>query len=247
MAGQDKPTPVSAMLSESCVVELDDSYYDEENDTEMLDPQQPSHEGYRYGNHNLQFSQLNDLVQDHTAASAAAIRPTRPYNNSRSPDENISRALFSPLRTYIEVRVSEWPISSHYCCPCDIGEADCEVIEIRAPKDSGEGITKDVFIQQVSEAMYGRVADAEENNEDTRYRIGGEDDRPVIEQFDYMIQCGHSDEVNIMGHIFALTKGISPKSQCEKVSSYIGGTGGNQVNSQGWEMMRNVGNMRPAL
>ncbi|KAI1647389.1 uncharacterized protein F4817DRAFT_106992 [Daldinia loculata] len=238
MAGQGKPTPASAMFSEPYVVELDDSYYHEENDPEMLDPQQPNHEGYRYGNHNLQFSQLNDLVQSHTAAPAAAIKRTRPYNDCHSrelhnehqraiwqhirdqaeADANIPKALFSPPRTYIEVRVSEWPISSHYCCPCDIEETDCEVIEIRAPKDSGEGITKDIFIQQVSEAMYGRAVDAEENNEGTRYRIGGEDDRPVIEQFDYMIQGGHSSEVNIMGHIFALTKGISPKPQYEKAT-----------------------------
>ncbi|KAI0847198.1 hypothetical protein F5Y00DRAFT_122765 [Daldinia vernicosa] len=238
MAEENKPTPTSIMLSEPHVVELDDSYYDEENDPEIIDPQQPSHEGYREGNHIFRFSRLDDLVQSHTAACAAAIRRTRPYNDCHSrelhnerqraiwqqirtqaeADENIPRALFSPPRTYIEVRVSEWPISSHYCCPCDIAETNCEVIEIRAPKDSGDGITKDIFIQQVSDAMYGRAADAGENNEGIKYWIGGEDDRPVIEQFDYMIQGGNSGEVHIMGHIFALTKGISPKAQYEKAS-----------------------------
>ncbi|OTB18603.1 hypothetical protein K445DRAFT_314480, partial [Daldinia sp. EC12] len=229
-----QPTGTSSPSSETYVVESDDCY-SEENDPEMLDPQQPDHEGYTYGNHNFQFSQLNDLIRTHTAASAAAIRPDSPYNSCDSRElhnksqravwqeilnqakaaENIPKALFSPPRTYIEVRVTEWPIVGHYCCPCDINETACEVIEIRAPKESENGITKGMFIQQISNAMYGRTAKADESDEGANYRIGSEDDRPVIEQFDYKIHQKDSDKEKIMGHLFALTKGLSPKLQHE--------------------------------
>ncbi|KAI1390499.1 uncharacterized protein F4822DRAFT_426347 [Hypoxylon trugodes] len=214
------------------VIPLDDSYYkDDQNDPEMLDPQTTSDEGYREGIHNFQFSRLNKLVETHTAATVAKIKAKKPYNNYHSrdahnkhqrviwqgireaaqADHDIPNALFSPPRTYIEVRVSQWPLSSHYCCPCDIDENECEVIEIRAPKDSDDGITKDMFIQKVSEALYGQASDTN-NAGISSYSIGGEEDRPVIERFDYMIQGGGSgDGVNIMGHIFALTKGIRPK------------------------------------
>ncbi|KAI8957044.1 hypothetical protein F5Y11DRAFT_352957 [Daldinia sp. FL1419] len=69
-------------------------------------------------------------------------------------------------------RVSEWPFPGHYCRPCDIDEDDCEVVEIRAPKDSERGITKDMLIQQVSEAMYGKATHAEKDDEGGKYKIG---------------------------------------------------------------------------
>ncbi|KAI2463393.1 hypothetical protein F4781DRAFT_437455 [Annulohypoxylon bovei var. microspora] len=228
-----QPTSINQSLFEPHVFELDDDYYqDDANDPDMLDPQSSRADGYSEGIHDFRFDKLNELIKTQAAESAATIRPDKPYNNYRSrelhnthqraiwqrvreqaeADNDIPTALFSPPRTYIEVRVSKWPLSGHYCCHCDIDETDCEAIEIRAPRDSPNGIMKDMFIQHVSDALYGRAPEAVDDGERGRYRIGDENDRPVIEQFDYMIQ-GSSPEnvVNIMGHIFALTKGIVPK------------------------------------
>ncbi|KAI1407653.1 hypothetical protein F5Y13DRAFT_124184 [Hypoxylon sp. FL1857] len=222
----------SAPLNGNAAAELDDDYYEyDENDPEMLDPQSREDAGYLEGEHDFRFKKLNELIQARITEPAATIRPDKPYNNVPSRelhnkqqrviwqrireeannDDGIPTALFSPPRTYIEVCVSEWPRMYHYCCPCDIADTACEVIKIRAPRDSKDGITKDMFIQQVSEAFYGRDTGEGNEGEGDGYRIGGEDDRPVIDNFDYMIQ-GSSPEgkANIMGHIFALTRGIVP-------------------------------------
>lgn len=218
------------------MVETNDNDHQEDaNDLEMLDPQSDRVYGYRQGTHDFRFEKLGELIKTHTASSAAKVKSDKPYNSYQSrelhnkhqrsvweqireeaqADNNIPAALFSPPRTYIQVRVSQWPISSHYCCPCDIEEKDCEVIEIRAPKNSPDGITKDIFIRQVSDAFYGRNPDADEAGGGGSYKIGDEDDRPVIEDLDYMIQSSNDTGPGvtcIMGHIFALTKGIIPKS-----------------------------------
>ncbi|KAI0884037.1 uncharacterized protein GGS22DRAFT_164712 [Annulohypoxylon maeteangense] len=222
-----QPTFINQSSIEPHVVEDDE---DDANDPEMVDPQDTKAIGYLQGIHDFRFESLDRLVQNNTAISATATRPDKPYNDYQSRelhnehqrtiwqrireqaevDDDIPTALFSPPRTYIEVRVSKWPVSDHYCCPCDIEEDDCEVIRIRAPKESPDGITKDMFIREVSDALYRRTPGEDGDSESSGYRIGDEDDRPVIERFDYMMQGGEDpdDAVHIMGHIFALTKGI---------------------------------------
>ncbi|KAI1090784.1 hypothetical protein F5B19DRAFT_494056 [Rostrohypoxylon terebratum] len=233
----DQSTSISQSMAEPYVVEKsDDSYQDDANDPEMLDPQNTQAYGYHQGAHDFRFQKLGELIKTHTAASATKIRAEKPYNDYQSrelhnehqrsvwqkireeaeADSNIPTALFSPPRTYIQVLVSRWPLSGHYCCPCDIEEEACEVIEIRAPKDSPDGITKDIFIRKVSDAFYGRAPGAaDEATRNDSYKIGDEDDRPVIEELTYMIQSRDSmdpDVVSIMRHIFALTRGIIPKT-----------------------------------
>ncbi|KAI6085147.1 hypothetical protein F4821DRAFT_241260 [Hypoxylon rubiginosum] len=194
------------------------------------------------GLHYLYLKALGKLITVHTEAAAAAIRDIKPYNNYRSrvihnaqqraiwqrirseaaADDDIPVALFSPPRTHVDVRIAEWPRPYHFCCPCDIEEGYCEVIRIRAPNDSEHGITKDMFVQQVGEALYGRDPDADRDarsqqlESDTQgtghdgYKIGGEEDRPVIDMFTYM--RGHGSKAGggepLMGPIFALTRGI---------------------------------------
>ncbi|OTA52438.1 hypothetical protein K449DRAFT_391398 [Hypoxylon sp. EC38] len=224
-------TSTNGSLFETHVTELDNDYdEDDPNDPKLLDPQSPADEGYREGDHDFRFKHLDELIRSHTATAAATIRPEKPYSDipSRAShnsnqraiwrriqeeatnDCNIPNAVFSPPRTYIEVRVTEWPRLGHYCCPCDISADACEAIEIRAPGDSGDGITKDMFIQQVSEAFYGRDPDEGSEEKSDGYKIGGEEDRPVVDHFDYMIQGSDDDKVKIMGHIFAMTRGIMP-------------------------------------
>ncbi|KAI0100437.1 hypothetical protein F4776DRAFT_518588 [Hypoxylon sp. NC0597] len=224
-------TSTNGSLFETHVAELDnDGDEDDPNDPELLDPQSPADEGYREGDHDFRFKRLDELIKSHTAAAAATIKPEKPYNDCPSRelhnsnqraiwrrireeaanDHDIPNALFSPPRTYIEVRVSEWPRLGHYCCPCDINPDACEAIEIRAPGDSEDGITKDMFIQRVSEAFYGRDPGDNKEGDGDGYKIGGEEDRPVIDHFDYMIQGGGNGRVKIMGHIFAMTRGITP-------------------------------------
>ncbi|KAI1204604.1 uncharacterized protein F4807DRAFT_328077 [Annulohypoxylon truncatum] len=214
--------------------EFDKGFFKEHaNDPEILDPQNSNEDlGYRIPTHRFQFRGLAILTESRTAVSAAAIKPDKPYNDCPSrkvhneqqrtlwqqireeaeKDDNIPTALFSPPRTYVEVRVSKYPMT-RYCCPCSIEETDCEAIKIRAPKDSPDGITKSMFIQQVSDALYGRgpEADGDGDSESDGYKIGGEEDRPVVEKFDYML--GPGDDARLMGHIFALTRGIVTKQQ----------------------------------
>ncbi|KAI1377082.1 hypothetical protein F4677DRAFT_66893 [Hypoxylon crocopeplum] len=212
-------TGINQSLFEPYIVDMDDSYYGE--DKKDPDPQTTDSYNYRYGDNGFYFSELDELIEDHTAVPAATIKITKPYNRCSSravhnqqqisiwkrirqeaeDNDSIPNALFVPPRTFVQVRVSVWPISSHYCCPCDIDEENCHVIEIRAPEGSEDGITKDMFIRQVSRAMYG--PDPQEPDDHSSYTIGGEDDRPVIERFDYMLADG------LMGHIFAMTRGIS--------------------------------------
>ncbi|KAI1454185.1 hypothetical protein F4805DRAFT_460978 [Annulohypoxylon moriforme] len=201
-----------------------------ENDPQMLDPQSTQDIGYEQGIHDFRFNGLSKLIQHHTALSATKIRPDKPYNDYQSrelhnehqrtiwhriweqakADDDIPTALFSPPRTYIRVCVTKWPISGHYCCPCDITVESCETIEIRAPEDSPDGITKDMFVQQVSDALYGEGPGADRDSGRSGYRIGVEDDRPVIERFDYMIHGdGFGNATCIMGDIYAMTRGIS--------------------------------------
>ncbi|KAI1099335.1 hypothetical protein F4804DRAFT_86535 [Jackrogersella minutella] len=216
------------------VVRFDDGHYeDDANDPEVLDPQSRKDEGYNQGNHDFRFANLEDMIEEHTAESAVACSSKKPYNSFESrelhnvhqraiwqrireqakEDDNIPTALFSPPRTYIEVLVTKIPDRRHYCCPCDIDDDACEIIQIRAPKDSEDGITKDMFIQQVSDALYGRAPGENQDDGSDGYTIGGEDDRPVVKNLTYMIQGSKPDNaINIMGHIFALTKGIVPKA-----------------------------------
>ncbi|KAI0896321.1 hypothetical protein F4806DRAFT_496438 [Annulohypoxylon nitens] len=210
-------TSINQSLFEPYVVEMNNDYYqDDANDFEMLDPQSDYVYGYRHGTHDFRFEKLGELIKTRTASSAAKVKIVwQQIREEAQADNNIPTALFSPPRTYIQVRVSKWPVSSHYCCACDIAEGDCEVIEIRAPKNSSDGITKDIFIRQVSDAFYGQDPDADEAGGGGSYKIGDEDDRPVIEDLDYMIQSSNDTEPGvtcIMGHIFALTKGIIPKT-----------------------------------
>ncbi|KAI1767946.1 hypothetical protein GGR53DRAFT_480257 [Hypoxylon sp. FL1150] len=185
----------------------------------------------------------------HNEGPAATIRDTKPYSDSPSramhndqmraiwqririeaaADDGIPVALFSPPCMYTEVRIAEWP-RAFFCCPCDIRERDCEFIPIRAPKDSEHGITKDMFIQQITEALYGRDPDAsgdeqggqqpESHVQGTRhdgYTIGDEEDRPVINAFTYMISAFSMPTASggepLMGDIFALTRGIKENHQ----------------------------------
>ncbi|KAI1138384.1 hypothetical protein F5Y05DRAFT_37761 [Hypoxylon sp. FL0543] len=221
-------TSINESLFENQAVGIDDYDDDDPNDPEMINPQSPEDEGYREGEHEFHFSQLHELIKNHTTAAAAAIKPKKPFDDCPSrelhnksqraiwrrireeaaKDHNIPNALFSPPRTYIEVRVTEWPRIYHYCCPCDIVAEACEAITIRAPADSEVGITKDMFIQQVSEAMYGRDPDEGQEGAGDGYKIAGEDDRPVIDHFDYMIHGSNDGKERIMGHIFAMTRGI---------------------------------------
>ncbi|KAI0828732.1 hypothetical protein F5Y06DRAFT_282979 [Hypoxylon sp. FL0890] len=229
--GNETPTTsADGSLFETQAVEFDDNDECDPNDPGMLDPQSPEDEGYRGGDHDFHFQELDELIKRHTAASSATIKPEKPYDDCPSRelhnknqrdiwrrireeaanDHNIPSALFSPPRTYIEVRVVDWPRRGHYCCPCDIAEEAYEAIKIRAPGDSEDGITKDMFTQQVSEALYGRDPDEGKEWEGDGYKIGGEDDRFVIDHFDYMIQAGGNGKVRIMGHIFAMTRGMPP-------------------------------------
>ncbi|KAI0378491.1 hypothetical protein F5Y04DRAFT_261597 [Hypomontagnella monticulosa] len=125
-------------------------------------------------------------------------------------DEDIPTALFSPPLRSILVRVSGWPTSEDCDCCCDINEGDWPVIEIRAPKHTEEGVTKDMFVQQISEAMYGRAPVAEGAGY-SGYWIGGQEDRPIVKQFSYMTRPRVSKDITeLAGPIFALTKDLSP-------------------------------------
>lgn len=187
------------------------------------DPQDPNSISYNDGSHKIQCKELFALIGSHIKQFTADT-PTPPDNKTTSrashnavqraiwrelvakamADNSIPNALFDPPRTYIRVCVAAWPRSDHYCCPCDLDGVETHAIEIKAARDSLHGITKDIFLQKIAEALYGRDSGAESGitgpDQEVNYTIGGEEDRPIIDHLSYMSSGG-----SILGDIYALT------------------------------------------
>ncbi|KAI2620938.1 hypothetical protein GGS26DRAFT_297812 [Hypomontagnella submonticulosa] len=153
-----------------------------------------------------------DTREQHNAHWRAVWESIREEANA---DENIPTALFSPPQSSIRVLVSKWPVPDDCCCCCDINEAQCPAISIRAPHGSEEGVTKDMFIQKVSQAMYGRAPGADGDGYGG-YWIGREEDRPVLDHFNWMISPG--GRLTGTG-IFAFVTGLSTSQNDSDVGS----------------------------
>ena len=226
------------------IIDSNDSYNQQDVEDDP-DPQNEQNENYSDGTHDFQFKDLGRLVEQHNKPYSEVFIEQPPFNGFKTraehntahravwqdlrqkavADSAIPNALFDPPRTYIEVHVAEWPQPDHYCCPCDLPSEGLPIIQIRAPQDSEQGITKDMFLLQVEEAFYGRDPPQDEGENSGKevttikqdevedghigYNIGKEIDRPVVDRFDYMMQGGMEGRACIMGHIYAMTRGIS--------------------------------------
>ena len=211
------------------------------------DPQDIERGSYNNCQHKLQLEELSHLIEQYNKAfSTRAAKPPFDDISSRAEhnreqrmawkqlrdkaasDESIPNAIFDPPRTFVQVRVAQWPRpgDDHYCCPCDLDDEVLQAIDIRAPKDSRYGITKDLLLEQIGEAFYGREAEDNTGSKgessssvssdiavgSAAYLIGDEDSRPVVASLNFMIQNGGS----LMGHIYAMTRGIIEEGLAEE-------------------------------
>jgi hypothetical protein len=214
-----------AIPKESMAVNLDATDSDiSESDNE--DPQSTEEPSYHSVNSVLRFgSKLSGTFGCDPGRATMERHPSRAAHNAihrqlwqqmeeaLAADSSIPPALFDPPRTFIEVHIHEWHQPGQFCCPCDLIDEPFGVIELRAPQDSKYGITKQMFLQQVGEALYGRDGNvaSPENSEDGTdgYKIGGETDRPIIEFYTAMTSGG------ILGHLYLMTRGISWEDESE--------------------------------
>lgn len=105
------------------------------------------------------------------------------------------KALFSPAEHYVQV-VFLQDNSPAFYCPCCLGDTKSEYLELRASESFQDGITTDMFLQQIGRALYG-------TDGDPTWHVGTEDERPVLKLFSCMIT-----DSSMVGNIYAYLKGI---------------------------------------
>ncbi|KAH8199608.1 hypothetical protein TruAng_006201 [Truncatella angustata] len=207
---------------------------DARDDSDLGDPQDPDDSDYYDSTHVFHYQGLYSLIESHNRPYVSDTRDAAPYNdiptrsqhnamqraawreleNQALVDPSIPEALFNPPRTSVRVLVAAWPRRQHFCCACDLPE-DLPTVVVRAPAGSETGVTKGLLLQKLGEALYGRDAataqlGGEQENTDDGHVIGQETDRPVVQHFTHMERDSY-----LLGHIFALTKGIQELDDME--------------------------------
>lgn len=196
-----------------------DEWDEEETEYNPMDPYDASVHGFNNGRPmKINIGALMALVQAHMQEPADGIRDEPPWSDIQTreehsiqqrtiwtelrrkaaEDKSIPLQLFDPPEQYVQVVVrEECSEMKGYYCTCCFSEFQCEYFEIRV-QESEEGVTTDMLLQMVGEALYGKESD------NGRWYVGSEDERPVLKAFSYIA----TTEGSLIGNIYAYVRGI---------------------------------------
>ena len=118
--------------------------------------------------------------------------------NAAITDTSIPEHIFTPPLTSVGINFHSWPVKGHFCCPCDFGEPeDGPELVI----DEAEGVTKEVFLRAIAGALYG------DPDLDAGV-VGGEEDRPVVDNVTYMMTRREGGGHALMGELWVCVRGL---------------------------------------
>ena len=166
----------------------------------------PYHES-NFTIHEAFFDWLNGQLKLISAPSPPATTRAEHNKHYRSIFSNIRdrlaankqlvASLFTPPRPSVDLNFPSWPVKGDYCCPCDWKMPQHPDLSLTS--QASNGVTGDMLLNGISEILYGE--------EDY---LGREDERPVVEQIDYMRtnREGREGEHALMGELWVCTRGL---------------------------------------